>query len=65
MRLADNDRPPERDPACYVMLDAGAVTFHRVSYGVAKAAEAIRPTGWLAQFAANIEPGAPRPVAAQ
>lgn len=52
--------------ACYVILDAGAATFHRVAYDVAKAAAAIRATALPHEFAADIETGgAPRPVATQ
>jgi putative phosphoesterase len=51
--------------ACYVVLDAGAVSFHRVSYDVAKAAAAIRATELPHEFAVDIETGgAPRTVAA-
>ena len=39
------------------MLDAGAVTFHRVPYDVAKAAAAIRATQLPHEFAADIETG--------
>ena len=52
--------------ACYVILEAGAVTLRRVSYDVAKAAAAIRATALPHEFATDIETGgAPRPVAAQ
>lgn len=47
--------------ACWVMLDAGAATFHRVPYDVAKAAAAIRATELPHEFAFDIETGgAPR-----
>jgi putative phosphoesterase len=47
--------------ACWAMLDAGAVTFHRVTYDVARAAAAIRATDLPHEFAADIETGgAPR-----
>jgi putative phosphoesterase len=52
--------------ACYVILDAGAVTFHRVNYDAAKAAAAIRATELPHEFADDIETGgAPRTVAAK
>ena len=47
--------------ACWAMLDAGTVTFHRVAYDVARAAAAIRATDLPREFAADIEiGGAPR-----
>ncbi|HYT66561.1 MAG TPA: hypothetical protein VEL51_09100 [Vicinamibacterales bacterium] len=47
--------------ACYVMLDAGGATFHRVPYDVATAAAAIRATELPLEFASDIETGgAPR-----
>ena len=47
--------------ACWVMLDAGAGTFHRVDYDVGAAAAAIRATELPHEFAADIETGgAPR-----
>ena len=52
--------------ACWMMLDGGTVTFHRVSYDVARAAAAIRATELPHEFAADIETGgAPRTVAAR
>lgn len=52
--------------ACYVVIDAGAISFHRVSYDVAKAAAAIRATELPNEFAADIETGgASRTVAAE
>ena len=50
--------------ACYVVLDAGEVSFHRVSYDVATAAAAIRATQLPPEFAVDIETGgAPRSLA--
>lgn len=47
--------------ACWVMLDEGATTFHRVTYDVAAAAAAIRATELPHEFASDIETGgAPR-----
>jgi putative phosphoesterase len=43
--------------ACWVMLDRGSPTFHRVPYDVAKAAAAIRATELPHEFAADIETG--------
>jgi putative phosphoesterase len=43
--------------ACWVMLDAGTVAFHRVTYDVANAAAAIRATNLPHKFAADIETG--------
>ena len=52
--------------ACYVILESGAVAFHRVSYDAAKAAAAIRATELPHEFAADIETGgAPRAVGAR
>jgi putative phosphoesterase len=52
--------------ACYVILEGGTVTFHRVTYDVARAAAAIRAAELPHEFAADIETGgAPRPVPAQ
>ena len=60
-------KPKDGDPrACYVILEAGTVTFHRVSYDVANAATAIRATELPHEFAADIETGgAPRTVEAR
>ena len=52
--------------ACYVILDANVVAFHRVPYDVAKAAAAIRATELPHEFAADIETGgAPRTLGAR
>ena len=43
--------------ACWVLIDGGTPTFHRVEYDVAKAAAAIRATGLPHEFALDIETG--------
>jgi putative phosphoesterase len=46
--------------ACYVILDSGQATFHRVPYDVKGAAAAIRSSGLPHEFAADIETGGNR-----